>query len=225
MSVCASMFFDGLCFFFLFSHLYFNRNLHFNEITWSYKGYSYTCFPLTYGNEHVSNLRSSIHALLYVFQLIILTTQFLFLLQTNHPLLPLTETASCLVRIFFSWEKCCFVWFNIFHELKSTESLFYMSFQTVTSRLRVTDLCSSLGFRLSWRSFVRFGGARLRVRLGGLRLSCRLSSRRIGAGWDVFCNVVIGAEVGVRAGWDVSIWTRGYDNIGAREGIRAGRVC
>lgn len=54
----------------------------------------------------------------------------------------------------------------------------------------------------------------------GLRPSCGLNR----AGRDVCCSVGSGTEVSVGAGWDVSVWTRGYDNIGAGGGVRAGRV-
>lgn len=104
--------------------------------------------------------------------------------------------------------------------------------------LRVTDLFSSAGFRLPG---LFFGGARLKVgvRTGGPRLSWGLSrrlslrgrwslfllsSRRIGTGWDACCSVGGGTEISIGAGWDVSIWTWGYDSIGASGCIRAGRV-
>lgn len=50
------------------------------------------------------------------------------------------------------------------------------------------------------------------------------SSRRIGAGREVCCGVGRWAEVSVWAGWDVSVWTRGYDTVGASGSVGAGRM-
>lgn len=50
------------------------------------------------------------------------------------------------------------------------------------------------------------------------------SRRRIWAGRDVCCGVGSGNKVSVGAGWDVSIWTWGYDSIGASREVWAGRV-
>lgn len=43
-------------------------------------------------------------------------------------------------------------------------------------------------------------------------------------GRDVCCSIGSGSEVGVGAGWDVGVRTRGYDSVGAVGGVRAGRV-
>lgn len=105
--------------------------------------------------------------------------------------------------------------------------------------LRVTDLSSGTGFRLSWlssggtwlRVWVGAGASRLRLgcRLSGrlslrLRLSLFMSSRRIGAACEVCRSVGSGTEVSIGAGWDVSVRTRGHDSKGARGGVGTGRV-